>query len=94
MVVKSNKYLGNGLYTIAEAALYCRVSTSMMGRWLFGTANGRRVIDPEGFSGETNPFVEVDVNDVGHVAARRSRIVRWSAMTLSTNESNSASGGP
>jgi len=44
---KTNKYLGSGLYTVAEAALYCRVSTSMMGRWLFGAANGRRVIDPE-----------------------------------------------
>lgn len=47
MAAKANKYLGNGLYTVAEAALYCRVSTSMMTRWLFGSKAGRSVLDPE-----------------------------------------------
>lgn len=47
MVTKSHKYLGNGLYTVAEAAMYCRVSTSVMTRWLFGIKSGRSVLDPE-----------------------------------------------
>ncbi len=47
MVEKSNQFLGNGMYTVAEAALYCRVSTSMMTRWLFGTASGNAVILPQ-----------------------------------------------
>ncbi len=47
MATKTHKYLGTGLYTIAEAALYCRVSTSMMTRWIFGTKAGRSVISPE-----------------------------------------------
>ena len=47
MVAKTHKYLGNGLYTVAEAAMYCRVTTSMMTRWMFGTKSGRSVLDPE-----------------------------------------------
>lgn len=47
MVAKSNKYLGNGWYTVAEAAMYCRVPKGTMTRWLFGTKSGNSVIDPE-----------------------------------------------
>lgn len=47
MVVKATQYLGSGLYTVAEAALYCRVSTAMMSRWLFGSQSGQSVIDPQ-----------------------------------------------
>ena len=31
------KYLGNGLYTITEAAQYARVKEGLLRRWLFGT---------------------------------------------------------
>ncbi len=47
MKTKTHKHLGSGLYTIAEAAMYCRVSTSMLSRWLFGTESGRPVIDAQ-----------------------------------------------
>lgn len=47
MVSKLQKFLGSGLYTISEAALYARVSPAMMNRWLFGTKSGRSVIDPQ-----------------------------------------------
>jgi hypothetical protein len=41
------KYLGSGLYTVREAALYARVRESLMRRWLFGTKDRRAVIDPQ-----------------------------------------------
>lgn len=41
------KYVGNGLYTVREAALYARVSEPMMRRWLFGTKKGQAVLDPQ-----------------------------------------------
>lgn len=47
MVEKSNQFLGNGMYTVAEAAWYCRVTTAMMTRWLFGTASGESVMVPQ-----------------------------------------------
>lgn len=39
------KYIGNGLYTVREAARYARVTESMMRRWLFGTKGHDPVID-------------------------------------------------
>ena len=47
MSEKSNQFLGKGMYTVAEAALYCRVTTAMMTRWLFGTASGEPVMVPQ-----------------------------------------------
>ena len=47
MAVRLQKFLGNGIYTIPEAALYARVSPAMMNRWLFGTEKGRSVIEPQ-----------------------------------------------
>jgi len=47
MVAKLQRHLGSGIYTVAEAALYARISSAMMSRWLFGTEKGRSVIDPQ-----------------------------------------------
>jgi hypothetical protein len=47
VATKTSTYLGEGLYTVAEAALYCRVSTAVMGRWLFGTKAGKAVLNPQ-----------------------------------------------
>jgi hypothetical protein len=44
---KLEKFLGNGLYTVPEAALYARVTTGMMRRWLFGGKGGEAVIDTQ-----------------------------------------------
>ena len=47
MATTLQKYLGNGLYTIPEAAMYARVPTRMMARWLFGSDAGESVLTPE-----------------------------------------------
>jgi len=47
MSEKSNQFLGKGMYTVAEAALYCRVSTAMMTRWMFGNSSGDAVMVPQ-----------------------------------------------
>jgi uncharacterized protein (DUF433 family) len=39
--------LGNGIYTINEAALYSRINSQSLGRWLFGNASGRHVVMPQ-----------------------------------------------
>jgi hypothetical protein len=44
---KLDRYLGNGLYSISEAALYSRVSAGMLNRWLFGSKVGEAVIAPQ-----------------------------------------------
>lgn len=41
------RWLGSGIYTIAEAALYARVSPQMMSRWLFGNQQGEAVLRPQ-----------------------------------------------
>jgi hypothetical protein len=51
MVASVKKYLGNGLYTLSEAALYARVSPVLLSRWLFGTLNRDAVIVPQ-FGGD------------------------------------------
>ncbi|MBP3954007.1 hypothetical protein J8F10_01675 [Gemmata sp. G18] len=47
MVTTAKKFIGNGLYTVAEAALYARVSPSLMSRWLFGSVSSQSVIEPQ-----------------------------------------------
>jgi hypothetical protein len=42
MVMVAKKYLGLGMYTPAEAAMYARVSTQLMSRWIHGSAAGGR----------------------------------------------------
>lgn len=47
MSEKSNQFLGKGMYTVAEAAMYCRVTTKLMTRWLFGNASAEAVMVPQ-----------------------------------------------
>ena len=44
---KFKKFLGSGLYTVGEAALYARVTPAMMARWLFGNQRGEAVLHPQ-----------------------------------------------
>ncbi len=44
---KIDRFLGHGLYTVREAALYARVSPQKLSRWLFGTTKRKPVIDPQ-----------------------------------------------
>jgi hypothetical protein len=39
--------LGTGIFTVSEAALYARVAPQMVARWLFGSARGNAVVDPQ-----------------------------------------------
>ena len=47
MVTSVKQYLGNGLYTLSEAALYARVSPTALNRWLFGAGGRDPVIVPQ-----------------------------------------------
>jgi uncharacterized protein (DUF433 family) len=50
MVAPAQK-LGTGLYTIPEAAMYARIPTQTLSRWVFGAEEGARVVRPE-YQGE------------------------------------------
>src|SRR5258708_1985764 len=41
------KFVDTGLYSVAEAAIYARVPTALMARWVFGNKSGRGVIDQQ-----------------------------------------------
>lgn len=47
MATKLRNTLGNGLFTVAEAALYACVSPQMMAQWLFGNKKGHSVLPPQ-----------------------------------------------
>lgn len=47
MVSSTEHQLGLGLYTPAEAALYARVPTQLLSRWLFGSSVGQPVLHPQ-----------------------------------------------
>jgi len=52
MIADIKQFLGHGLYTVAEAALYARINKSTLARWIFGDARSRSVITPEIDAGE------------------------------------------
>lgn len=56
MVAASKNWLGIGLYTPAEAALYARVSPRLLVRWLYGSRVGDPVLRPE-LAGEPERLV-------------------------------------
>jgi len=45
--IEAERLLGIGLYTPSEAALYARVSTQLMTRWIHGTAQGSSVVEAQ-----------------------------------------------
>jgi len=47
MVVAAKSLLGVGLYSVNEAALYARVPTRTLSRWIYGDATGEQVILPQ-----------------------------------------------
>jgi uncharacterized protein (DUF433 family) len=46
MVALAKDYLGVGMYTTAEAAMYARIAPQTMRRWLFGTSRDSAVFSP------------------------------------------------
>jgi uncharacterized protein (DUF433 family) len=44
-MISAKALLGVGLYSTAEAALYARVSSQLISRWVFGTEQGQSVIN-------------------------------------------------
>lgn len=47
METTTDQMLGIGLYTVEEAALYARVPTRTMSRWLYGDRRGAPVLSPQ-----------------------------------------------
>ena len=46
-MIAARDLLGIGLYSTSEAGLYARVAPALITRWVFGTAKGEAVIEPE-----------------------------------------------
>jgi uncharacterized protein (DUF433 family) len=46
-MIRMADLLGIGIYTPSEAALYARVTTGLMNRWVFGNRQGESVIVPQ-----------------------------------------------
>lgn len=59
-MVAATDLLGKGIYSPSEAALYARVSTGLMTRWTYGSAQGQSVIDPQlgNAEGKTITFLD------------------------------------
>jgi uncharacterized protein (DUF433 family) len=47
MIVQVDAFLGQGLYTLPEAALFSRTRTQTLARWLFGDKRGEAVVVPQ-----------------------------------------------
>lgn len=47
MVAAADNVLGKGIYTPHDAALYARVSTPLLSRWLWGTKTATAVVHPQ-----------------------------------------------
>jgi uncharacterized protein (DUF433 family) len=50
--------LGVGIYSVAEAARYARVSTKLVDRWIFGTGPGDAVISPQARQEKVITFID------------------------------------
>jgi hypothetical protein len=74
MVVAATKLLGVGLYSVNDAALYARLKTQTMNRWVFGSGQGEPVIDPE--IGEDSDRCLTFLDFVQALAIRRIRLER------------------
>lgn len=70
-MIRANDLLGVGLYSPSEAALYARVTTNLMKRWLYGNKRGESVIEPQ--FGQTE---EKDVTFLDFVQALAIRRIR------------------
>jgi uncharacterized protein (DUF433 family) len=70
-MIKAADLLGKGLYSPSEAALYARVPTGLMTRWVYGTKQGAAVIEPQLGAGENRDVTFLDF--VQALAIRRIR---------------------
>jgi uncharacterized protein (DUF433 family) len=60
MVAAASNFLGLGMYTPAEAAMYARITTRTMARWVHGDKTGAAAIRPQaaGDAGRTVTFLD------------------------------------
>lgn len=72
MILQSKDAIGLGIYTPAEAALYARVKTQLINRWLFGNTKGAPVIRPQ--VGTTDDRVVTFLDLIQALAIRAIRI--------------------
>jgi uncharacterized protein (DUF433 family) len=70
-MIRMADLLGIGIYSPTEAALYARVTTSLMNRWMFGNKQGEAVISPQVGTPE-----EKDVSFLDFVQALAIRRIR------------------
>lgn len=47
MIVQASECIGQGLYTLSEAAFFARVRPQTLARWMFGDSRGESVISPQ-----------------------------------------------
>lgn len=73
MIASPNQYLGQGLYTPAEAAMYARVPTQLLQRWLFGSKNANATVDRQFSEGEDRFVSFLDFVQVLVIRAIRRR---------------------
>jgi uncharacterized protein (DUF433 family) len=77
-MIQTSNLLGVGLYSPSEAALYARVTTNLMRRWLYGNEQGQSVIEPQ--FGQTE---ERDVTFLDFVQALAIRRIRHERPSIS-----------
>lgn len=70
-MIKTADLLGVGLYSPSEAALYARIATNLMMRWMYGTKQGVAVIEPQLGANEDKDVTFLDF--VQALAIRRIR---------------------
>jgi len=71
-MVSANSLLGVGLYSVGEAALYARVRTQTMSRWVYGNSTGESVIKSQIETEDTDKIITF-LDFVQSLAIRRIR---------------------
>lgn len=72
MVIKLQRFLGTGMYSVTEAALYAKIKPAMMRRWLFGDRSGTKSILPPQYGTQDRVVSFLDL--IQTVAIREIRI--------------------
>ena len=73
-MIAATDLLGVGIYSPSEAALYARITTNLMKRWLYGNRQGQSVIEPQ--FGQTEEKDVTFLDFVQALAIRRIRLER------------------
>jgi len=72
MMMSATKYLGQGMYTPSEAAMYARVSPQLISRWIHGNRSGAAAIRSQ-FAAEEKTVTFLDLMQAMAVRAIRAQ---------------------